>query len=121
MLVSFALIVLGASAISICLTAVAVQVQAVYATSIFKVNLCAIGFFIMYIPFNFVSIYMYKHMKYHHVLLIAQGVLLVGCWLSSISYYSHTFWPILAGCLVVASANPFLLNCISKVVTVWFP
>jgi hypothetical protein len=57
---------------------------------------------------NFVTMWLFQHFKYTHVLTLAVTLQLVGGWFRSYAIITDTFWPILAGTTVMSlSAGMF--------------
>lgn len=65
---------------------------------IVEVNMCGIIFTATFVPMTFASMWMYKAMPTHHVLIISCIMQLVGGWMRMwADVENHSFWPVLAG------------------------
>ena len=58
------------SLIGLSFSPIAIDVSNAFEVDIFWVNLCSCAAQFFYIPFTFISYFMYRQMKLHHVLII---------------------------------------------------
>lgn len=86
------------SAVSLCLSPATGKIAVAYQVPVVEVNMCGIIFTATFVPFTFVSIWMYKVMTTDLVLRISCVMMFVGGWCRMwADVDNHEFWPVLVG------------------------
>lgn len=84
------------SAFSLCLSPVTGNLAVAYDVSVVEVNMCGIIFTATYVPFTFVSMWLYKVLDTHQVIRIACFTVLIGAWIRILCPL-YGFWVVLMG------------------------
>lgn len=92
----FSNMIMIVSALSLCLSPVTGNLAVAYNVSVLEVNMCGIIFTATYVPFTFVSMWLYRMMDTHNVIRIACLTTLVGGWVRILCPL-YGFWVVLLG------------------------
>ena len=84
-----------------------------------KINFLSYVFMIVYLPFNFVSIWIIEKKGVRVSVLTAVFMQAVGMWLRV--FIKTSFAYVIAGQTLIAIAQPLLYNLPAKISGVWFP
>lgn len=108
------------SAFSLALSPVTSNLAWAYNVPQVEVNMCGIIFTATFVPFTFVSMWMYKNMRTSTVLRITCMVTLIGSWIRIICPITG-FCAILLGQVIISCAQPLYYNVITLFTNAWFP
>lgn len=102
------------------IAAVTTQVQQGFGCSLLFVSSSITLAPLIYIPFSFLSIYLFNTYRRDKVLKGAAAVQIIGALVRMSAAYFETFEPIFIGSLMLAATTPFGFNSISMIAEVWF-
>jgi MFS family permease len=79
------------------------------------------AYFLMYIPSNFLSIYVMGRFGVKISIVIGTLLFMLGAWLRLFLFFSgDSFTVFYIGTFLAAGGQPFLMNLVSKISSIWF-
>lgn len=122
LLIGYINAVMIVSAVSLCIAPATGELAQAYQVPVVEVNMCGIIFTATFVPFTFVSIWMYKVMTTGLVLRISCVMMFIGGWCRMwADVENHKFWPVLVGQVIVSCAQPIVYNVMTQFCNTWFP
>ena len=101
-------------------SAVSQIIAEVYDTTEFMLSLCVLVFLIMYVPSNFVVLWVLNKYGLRITLMTGAVLSIIGVWSRFLIIIFPKFGVILISTSLIAFAQPFWSNTTSKLATVWF-
>jgi len=102
-------------------TTTANLVKEIYHLSVFGSNLANFAYFIMYIPGNFISIFVLRRYGVKISIIIGTLLFMIGAWIRLFLFFSgDSFTVFYIGSFIAATGQPFALNLTSKIASIWF-
>lgn len=91
--------------------------QEIYQVGDFEVQLLMLVFVIFYIPLMFPANYLIEHKGISIPLILAAGLLIIGAWIRMLA--NQSFYFILAGQILMALGQPFVVTAPPKIAGLW--
>jgi hypothetical protein len=70
----------------------------------------------LFLPMNFVSAWLFKNFRMHHVLHFGTLIFLIGCWARLLSVINWNFSILITAQIFALLPNAVYVNCISMLV-----
>lgn len=90
-------------------------------TNTFPTSMMELTWKIQAIPMNYIAIYLYRWFSVRACMRIAACLQLGGAWIRSYAIVTGTFWPILAGTIVLSCSAEILWQSQNMIINKWFP
>lgn len=120
LLASFSLSLIASGFAMVGFASVSTIIADIYDTGAITLTLTTLIFLVEFVPMNFVVINQINTRGLRFCLLIAPVLTIVGGWMRQvISFYPH-FWVVLIGTIPLGIGQPYLINSVSKLTSVWF-
>lgn len=120
MQLSFTLCLASTGIIMVGFSPVAAIVAQIYGCNIVLVELQMILFVLMFIPANFIVIYLQNHIGLRWTLVIGASFIIFGAWVRYLIAALHGFGIVCLGSALTAFGQVCFLNSVSRVSSVWF-
>jgi hypothetical protein len=101
-------------------SAVSTILADIYETGSLIMTLCTLAFLIAFIPMNFVVIRCLETKGLRYCLMTCAVLTIIGGWIRQLISVYPQFWIVFIGTLPIAIGQPFLINSVSKLSSVWF-
>ena len=119
-LISFTLSLVSVGILGCTCTTTTNLVKEIYDLSVLESNLANSAYLIMYIPGNFLSIFLLRRYGVKISIFIAALLFIIGGWIRLFLLFSEGFSVFFIGSFIAALGQPLALNLTSKIASTWF-